>query len=78
MLEDGHGVIEIAIGSLDDPSAAAPDHVVGVESKLVWADQLPALPARSTEEDRTAEELAKLASRQHPDHDTGQWPPEGR
>jgi hypothetical protein len=75
MLEDGHGVIEIAIGSLDDPAIAPPDHVVGIESKLDWADRLPGLPARSTEEDRTPEDLAKLTSRQHPDHDTDAWPP---
>jgi hypothetical protein len=49
--------------------------VVGVESKLAWADHLPALPARSTEQDRTVEDLAKLTTRQHPDHDTDDWPP---
>ena len=75
MLEDGHGVIEIAIGSLDDPAIAPPDRVVGIESKLDWADRLPGLPARSTGQDRTPEDLAKLASRQHPDHDTDAWPP---
>jgi hypothetical protein len=78
MLEHGHGVIEIAIGSLDNPAAAAPSHVVGIESKLAWADSLPALPAHSTQEDRTPEDLAKLSSRQHPDHDTENWPPAGR
>jgi len=75
MLEDGHGVIEIAIGSLDDPAIAPPDHVVGIESKLDWADKLPGLPARSTGQDRTPEDLAKLTTRQHPDHDTESWPP---
>lgn len=74
MLEDGYGPIEIAIGTLDDPNAAAPDHVVGIESKLVWADALPGLPAKRTEDDRTADELTKLASLQHPDHDTDEWP----
>ena len=75
MLEDGWPVYDIAIGSLDDPSSAAPDRVVGVESKLAWADRLPSLPAHSTQEDRTPEDLAKLTSRQHPDHDTETWPP---
>ena len=50
MSEDGDGIIEIAVGTLDDPSACAPDHVVGIESKLPWADSLPHLPAHSTEE----------------------------
>jgi len=76
MLEDGYGPIEIAIGTLDDPSSAAPDHVVGVESKLSWADGLPSLVARTTADDRTPEDLAKLTSRQHPDHDTDRWPPD--
>jgi hypothetical protein len=76
MLEDGWPVYEIAIGTLDDPSSAAPDHVVGVESKLPWADALPGLPARTTADDRTPEDLAKLTSRQHPDHDTDRWPPD--
>jgi hypothetical protein len=74
MLEDGHDMIEMAIGTLDDPSLAAPDHVVGIESKLAWADSLPALPAHSTEEDRTPDDLARLTSLQHPDHDTPEWP----
>ena len=74
MLEEGHGVIEIAIGTLDDPNAAAPRHAVGIESKLTWADRLPALPAKRTDQDRTPEELAKFTSRQHPDHDTAEWP----
>ena len=75
MLEEGHGVIEMAIGTLDDPSIAVPDHVVGIESKLAWADALPNLPSHSTDDDRTPEDLAKLKSLQHPDHDTADWPP---
>jgi hypothetical protein len=75
MLEEGYGVIEMAIGSLDEPAAAGPDHVVGLESKLPWADRLPALPGHSTAEDRTPQVLAKLTSLQHPDHDTAEWPP---
>jgi len=74
MLEDGWPIYEIAIGTLDDPSACAPDHVVGTESKLSWADSLPGLPGHSTAEDRTPADLVKLASLQHPDHDTAQWP----
>jgi hypothetical protein len=74
MLEDDYGPIEIAIGTLDDPSAAAPDHVVGIESKLAWADRLPGLPAKRTDQDRTPADLTKLRSLQHPDHDTVKWP----
>ena len=78
LLEDGYGPIEIAIGTLDDPNIAAPGHVVGIESKLNWADSLPTLAAKRTDEDRTAQDLATLRSLQHPDHDTETWPPKGR
>ena len=74
MLEDGYGPIEIAIGTLDDPNTAAADHVVGVESKVSWADALSGLPAKRTEDDRTPEDLKNLRSLQHPDHDTQHWP----
>jgi hypothetical protein len=74
MKEDGDNPIEIAIGTLDDPSRAVPDHVSGVERKVPWADDLPSLPARRTDEDRTPQALARLGSLQHPDHDTPEWP----
>jgi GNAT superfamily N-acetyltransferase len=70
MREDGHPQYEITIGSLDDPNAAPPSRAVGVESKLRWFDTLAELPSRRTDEDRAPEELAKLTSLQHPDHDT--------
>lgn len=78
MLEDGWPIIEIAVGTLDDPSASPPDHVVGVESKLSWADGLADLPGRRTDQDRNAQDIMKLRSLQHPDHDTTSWPPENR
>jgi hypothetical protein len=69
MLEENYGVIEIAIGTLDDPACAPPDHAVGIESKIAWTDSLPGLPSRRTDQDRTPDELAKLTNLQHPDHD---------
>lgn len=77
MREDGDPRIEIAIGSLDDPNAAAPTGQVGVESKLTWFDGLAGLPAHRTQDERTSEDLKKLASFQHPDHDTVVWPVAG-
>ena len=50
---------------------------MGVESKLHWADSLPSLPGKRTEDDRSPEDLTKLASLQHPDHDTSEWPVKG-
>jgi len=75
MKEDGDDHYEISIGSLDDPEAARPDHQVGVESELSWFAGLNSLPRRTTDEDRTPEDLKRLKSLQHPDHDTADWPP---
>ncbi len=74
MYEDGDSVYEITIASLDDPEAAPPTHAVGIESKLSWFDALAALPGIQTVNDRAPQDLAKLTSRQHPDHDTDKWP----
>ena len=70
MREDGDLQYEVTVGSLDDPNAAPPTRAVGVESKLSWFDTLAELPTWRTDEDRAPEELKKLASFQHPDHDT--------
>jgi hypothetical protein len=77
MKEDGDPNYEIAIGSLDSPELAPPSGQVGTESRLSWFKSLADLPGKRTQDDRTAEELAKLRSLQHPDHDTKAWPPKG-
>lgn len=74
MHEQGDGNYEMSIGSLDNPELAPPTTQVGLESKLTWFDRLPTLPGRTTEEDRTPEDLVRLRSLQHPDHDTAHWP----
>jgi len=75
MREDGDRNIEMAIGTLDDPNAVAPmTEQSGVESKVAWFDGMGSLPARTTADYRTAEDLKRLASLQHPDHDTEHWP----
>jgi hypothetical protein len=78
MQEDGDDHIEIAIGTLDDPEIAPPTDQVGIESRLSWFADLVALRGRRTEDKRTPEELARLKSLQHPDHDTAQWQPSER
>ncbi|MGE0007950.1 MAG: GFA family protein [Parvibaculaceae bacterium] len=75
MKEDGDPLYEIAIGTLDDPERAPPVEQAGIESELSWFRSLPGLPSHRTEDDRTPEDLAKLRSLQHPDHDTAAWPP---
>ena len=76
MQENGHTLYDVAIGTLDDPNAvSAFSGQVGVESKVAWFDTLHSLPQKSTDNDRTPEDLAKLVTRQHPDRDTDVWPP---
>jgi hypothetical protein len=74
MKEDGVANWEIAIGTLDDPRSAPPSSQVGIESELPWFARLHTLPRSRTDEDRLPEDLAKLKSFQHPDHDTDTWP----
>ncbi|NIX76546.1 GFA family protein [Microvirga terricola] len=59
--------ISVSIGSLDDPGRAQPETQYGMESRLAAFETLHTLP--ETEDSATPEELAKMASRQHPDHD---------
>lgn len=71
--------IALAIGAFDDPAAIVPVIQYGVEHRLPYVDRLAGLPARRTEDEATAAAwLASVVSRQHPDHDTAEWPPKDR
>ncbi len=75
MQEKGDANIEIAIGTLDHPNAIG--HLQGqdgVESRVNWFHEMTHLPERKTAETRTAADLKKLQSLQHPDFDTDEWP----
>ena len=61
--------IAVSVGSLDDPAHVQPELQYGVESRLPAFATLAALPGKTTAEDAPPEWVAKLASRQHPDHD---------
>ena len=75
MREDGDTNYEMAMGSLDDPTAIAPmTEQSGIESKVEWFDAMLGLPAQTTSDYRSPEDLRKLKSLQHPDHDTEHWP----
>lgn len=75
MREDGDANYELAIGALDNPNAiAAMTEQSGIESKLAWFDAMFGLPRQATADYRTPEDLERLRSLQHPDHDTEHWP----
>lgn len=65
------GNLDITICSLDNPAAIAPREQLGLADRLPWCEGLPALPTRSGEALKAAEELfSTIISNQHPDQDT--------
>ena len=70
MFEDGDSPMEVAIGAFDDPNAVGPLlHQVGIESRVAWFNGMPDLPEKTTQDDRSPEDMQRLQSLQHPDHD---------
>ncbi|CAM3206304.1 GFA family protein [Corallococcus sp. ZKHCc1 1396] len=69
-LEDGG--LELTVGSLDAPAHAAPVEATGMEARLSWVAQVPALPGRSTEATVASAGRRPPTSYQHPDHDTSE------
>ena len=59
----------VSIGSLDEPGRVSPEVQYSIESMLPAFAALHDLPGERTEDGATPEELAKMASRQNPDHD---------
>ncbi len=75
MLEDGEPNIEMAMGTFDEAQNLGPlDHQSGVESRVPWCNGIDHLPSQRTTDYRTPEDMIKLKSLQHPDHDTEIWP----
>lgn len=73
------GGIELAIGAFDDPRVAAPVIQVNPARKLPFVDSLAHLPTRQSGEEPKAEAFNhRIISYQHSDHDTDQWPAQGR
>jgi hypothetical protein len=68
--DTGTDQIEISIGSLDQPARVCPETQIGVESRLPWFADLAGLPDKTTEAAFGADQVARIESRQHPDHDT--------
>ncbi len=75
MKEDGDGTFELAMGAFDDPNALPPlSRQSGVESRVHWFSRMASLPEEETTDYRTPEDMEKLKTLQHPDHDTDRWP----
>jgi hypothetical protein len=62
--------ISVSLGSLDDPDRVEVEEQFGIESRLALFGRLHLLPEASTEASNPPELLARMKSRQHPDHDT--------
>jgi hypothetical protein len=66
---DNSDRIAVSIGSLDRPEAVTPAHQYGIEGRLPAFALLQTLPGTRTEDDITPDDMKRLKSRQHPDHD---------
>jgi hypothetical protein len=65
----GKGRISVTAGSLDEPARTAPSEANGVEGRPPFIAEIAHLPGSRTGDGIPAAELARYASRQHPDHD---------
>ena len=68
--------ISLAAGSFDNPEKLQPTFQAGIEGRMAWFGELAALRGKSTDQLMPEELLDRLENRQHPDHDTPEWPPE--
>jgi hypothetical protein len=66
---EGYDRISVSIGSLDNPERIKPEIQYGIENRLPAFGALHTLPGITTEDDNPPEVLAKMKSRQQPDHD---------
>ena len=77
--EPDGGTVDISIAAFDRAGEIVPVIQLASESRLSWADTLSDLPTRTAEERaKVAPFYADIVSRQHPDHDTAEWPPAPR
>ena len=73
------GGVELAIGTLDDPSRAPPTVQVNHQFRQPFVDSLGALPlTEPAQATADAQWNAEVVSYQHPDRDTEIWPPSDR
>jgi hypothetical protein len=73
-----HSRISVTIGSLDEPERMRPVVQYGVEGRLPWVADIFDTPATVTGAGDTIADMRaaeRIHPRQHPDHDTAEWPP---
>ncbi len=72
--------ISMSIGSFDQPAAIPLEFQLGMENRLPQVDQLADLKDYGTTEDADPEgtPTIKASNRQHPDHETTEWPEQSR
>jgi hypothetical protein len=68
--------LNVTTGSLDDPSRFPPQIQFGKEARMPWFADICALKDDGTTEETMADYVADIraSNRQHPDHDTTDWP----
>jgi hypothetical protein len=64
------GRIGVTLGSLDMPGRIKPAKQFGIESRVSFFDDLHQLEALTTEQLFVADNIMRVRSRQHPDHET--------
>jgi hypothetical protein len=65
-------------GSLDRPDLVPPVVQYGIESRVPWFHGLPGLPGDQPTYSEDPDGMLpriEASNRQHPDHDTAEWPP---
>jgi hypothetical protein len=70
------GGIELAIGAFDHPEKLEPQVQVNHHQRLPWIERL--FDKTTVDGEPYESFFASVESYQHPDHDTEQWPEEGK
>ena len=65
--------INLTLGSLDDPQSVLPEAQSNLSNKMSWFSHLDTLPVEPEPADGAGQ---TVKNRQHPDHDTADWPPQ--
>jgi hypothetical protein len=76
---DAQPAVVVTIGSLDRHAEIVPERQYGIESREAWTGHLGNIPETATDVLMGPEGYAAIqaSNHQHPDHDTGVWPPPG-